>query len=368
MGFSRRDYPPLKALIIILALTSATLSYTAEVDHFSLPEPVALRDSRLILNAEVEQRIDRALVRANRNEPHLKPRKMQRVPVRSRCNVDRLYESFQVLLARPLIGQVESYAEQSAFVERISIPFHDSIYRDFTWPHSPSLVLSKRLASIVRMGNVYVGTDKFGHFFTEGLSYFVEIELMYGSLKDALLFGEWTESVYFGAETTGVFSFADLVANFQGLRFWNRILSKDFDPLTGVSEPPYVVCEDDRWVVGDTFDWLDYVDPAWDESVNCSLLRTDALLDKMMIHHPVCRTEALPWTLYGDLAPLLFNQNGLNVLPAYLQPEAILALRHPKFMSEDRTQSVKKIREALERWRTRRDTDKREPIRETRDP
>lgn len=345
----------MKALIAVLALSTTAFLYAAEVDHFSQPELDTLTDSRNALNAEVAQRIERALVRANRNEPHLKPRKVQRVPARSRCNVDRLYDSFRVLLARPLVGQVESYAEQSPDIERLSTLFQDSVYHEFTWPHSPSLVLSERVASVVRVGDDYVGTDKFGHFFTEGYSYFEETEQMHGSLKNALLFGEWTESVYFGAETTGVYSFADLVANFQGLRFWNRILSEHPDPLTESPLAPYVLCENERWVIGDAFDWLDYVDPAWNESVNCSMLRTDALLGKVMTSRPECRAEALPWERYGALAPMLFNQKGLSVLPAYLQPEAILALRHPELMTEPRIRLFKDIRERLERWRIRRD-------------
>jgi hypothetical protein len=83
------------------------IAKAAEVDHFSQLPAVDMADSRSLLNAEVAQRIDRALVRANRNAPHLKPRKVQRVPKQSRCDVNRLYDSLRVLLARTLVGQVE---------------------------------------------------------------------------------------------------------------------------------------------------------------------------------------------------------------------------------------------------------------------
>lgn len=344
-------------LALTLPLMAGHLS-AAEVDQFSQLPDVELQDSSALLNAEVEQRIERALVRANRNAPHLKPRKVQRVPEQSRCNVDRLYDSFRVLLARPIIGQVESFAQQSPKVSRLSMPLQESIYRDFTWPDSPSLVLSERVAAVVRVGDDFVGTDKFGHFFTEGYSYFLETDRLKSPLNKAFLFGEWTESVYFGAETTGVYSFADLVANFNGLRFWNRILADHPDPMTDRADVPYVRCQSDKWVAAADFDWRDYVDPAWNESVNCSMMRTLGLLEKVLNTGPVCRPDMLPWKRYGELAPRLFNQQGLAVLPEYLQPEVILTQRHPDMMTESRVLWLKGVREWLEEWRIRQDVER----------
>ena len=349
------------SFFLLSTLIPSTLS-AAEVDHFSQLPAVDMADSRSPLNDEVAQRIDRALKRANRNAPHLKPRKVQRVPKQSRCDVDRLYDSFRVLLARPIVGQVESFAEQHPDLDRIRMTLPDSIYRDFTWPHSPTLVLSERVASVVRVGEHFVGTDKFGHFFTEGFSYFRETERMTLPLKHAFLFGEWTESVYFGAETTGVYSFADLVANFNGLRFWNRILSEHPDPLSQRALPPYVACEDEKWVVAAKFDWREYIDPAWNESVNCSMMRTLGLLEKVLNTGPVCNPTLLPWRRYGELAPVLFNQHGLAVLPDYLQPEVILTQRHPELMTESRISWIKGVREWLEKWRIRQDVKREQRV------
>lgn len=334
---------------------SARVSSAAEVDQFTRLNPLALEDSTGVLNHEVQQRIDRALVRANRNPPHLKPRKVQRMPERSRCSVPRLYDSFRVLLARAIVGQVESYAEQHPDISRRTIPLEASVYRLFTWPQSPSLVLSARVASVVRVGNVEVGTDKFGHFFTEGYSYFRETLHLEQPINKALLFGEWTESVYFGAQTTGVYSYADLVANFNGLRFWNRILASHPDPLAEYVLVPYVRCEDERWVVNEVFEWNDYVDDGWNESVNCSLFRTLDLLGQVLNSAPYCRPEQLPWHRYGEFGVRLLNQHGLGVMPEYLQPEILLRQMSPESYDSGTMARIKSFRERLERWRLRRE-------------
>lgn len=338
-----------------ILLAASLSSHSAEVDQFTRPENVTLSDSTERLNQEVNSRIQRALIRANRNPPHLKPRKVQRVPKRLHCSVSRLYDSYRTLLARPLVGQIESYAENHLDISRHTTLLSDSVYRHFTWPQSPSLVLSERVASIVRVGDFEVGTDKFGHFFTEGYSYFVETDQLNRPINEALLFGEWTESVYFGAQTTGVYSFADLVANFNGLRFWNRILARHRDPLMDKKVEPYIICDEGEWIVNHSFRWLDYIDQGWNESVNCSLFRTLNLLGQVLNEGPHCRSEALPWRKYGEYGARLLNQHGLGVMPEYLQPEVLLLQRSPDEYTSESIKRIKSLREDLELWRSRQD-------------
>lgn len=348
---------------ISLCFASTKIAVAAEVDQFTRFNDVELKDSASLLNNEVQQRINRALVRANRNPPHLKPRKIQRVPKLSECSVSRLYESFEVLLARPIVGQVESFAEQSPDISRRIIPLNESVYRLFTWPQSPSLVLSERVASVVRVGDFEVGSDKFGHFFTEGYSYFEETNHLELPINQALLFGEWTESVYFGAQTTGVYSYADLAANFHGLRFWNRILATHPDPLAQNtnqshnqnSTEPYIRCDNKRWVVNQPFKWGDYIDNAWNESMNCSLFRTLSLLGQVLEEGPHCNSEQLPWSRYGEFGFRLLNQHGLGVMPDYLQPEVLLRQMSPDYYDSGTMARIKSFREGLERWRLRRE-------------
>ncbi|WP_430462680.1 hypothetical protein ACQUQU_07805 [Thalassolituus sp. LLYu03] len=323
------------------------------MDQFS-PQPRALADSRAVLNLEVNRRLLNAVERANRPVP--KPARVRSgVPRRfPQCDTGLLYDALSWELARPVIGQVESFAEQSPEVDRFSLPLADSVYRDFLWPQSPSLVLSERMASVIRVGDVQLGSDKLGHFFTEGYSYFTITNELSEGAEQGLLFGEWSESVYFGAQTTGVFSFADLTANFNGLRFWNRVLALQPDPLAGGLPEPYVGCDGRRWQLLRSFDWADYVDSGWSENINCSLYRTPELLAAVLGHAPLCRREALPLARYGSWALRLLNQAGPGVIPDYLQPEAILAQR--SFVQElnlpvGTVDYLRELREQLELWR-----------------
>jgi hypothetical protein len=92
--------------------------------------------------------------------------------------------------------------------------------------------------------------------------------------------GERTERTYFGRYTTGVYSHADLVADFEGMRFWQRVLGRADDPLHA-SEKPYVRCGrrfflagERRWRLSRKVDLTRYVTPVWDEAVNCPSYRS----------------------------------------------------------------------------------------------
>ncbi|WP_157729914.1 hypothetical protein [Bacterioplanes sanyensis] len=338
--------------LILCGLTC--LSLAAEVDQFSGQPFTPLNDSSAIIEAEVERRIDAAIKLANSPYPRQRPQKVHMMRRRPNCDVERLYDSLRWYLARPVIGQVETFAEQSDQVERRRIPFEQSIYRDFAWQYSPSLVLSQRIAAVIRLGGTEVGTDKLGHFFTEGASYFAATQRLQGELNAGLLFGEWSESLYFGAQTTGVFSYADLVANFQGLRFWNRILAEQPDPLYGTQPEAYIRCENKRWQRANDFLWADYVDDGWNESINCSVLRTPALLQQLSLEDVRCSPKRLPKQRYGELAERLLNPQGLAVLAQHLQPEALLPQRiHLRSwaLPPEAFEHIKDMRERLELWR-----------------
>lgn len=326
----------------------------AEVDQFTPALPLVLDDSQHLLDAEVNRRLMLALDIANRavlKPPHLRGAPRYDVP---RCDEQRLYEALEWQLARPLIGQLEEFAEQSSDVSRRPVPLAQSVYRSFFWVHSPSLVLSERMASVIRLDRTELGTDKLGHFFTEGYSYFRLSRQLQEGLEPALLFGEWSESVYFGAQTTGVYSYADLTANFHGLRFWNRILARQTDPLENVVPVPYVECRDYRWQLIRMFHWAHYVDDAWNESINCSLFRTPGLLQQVQEQTPECRSNRLPLARYHQWQERLLNPVGLAVMPDHLQPEVILERRASAAdirLSPAVLEYLRQLREQLENWR-----------------
>lgn len=136
----------------------------------------------------------------------------------------------------------------------------------------------------LRLAGHIVGTDKLGHFFMQGLDYFKRVDSEGASL-DIVLRHEHGEDGVWGLRMTGVKSYADMAANYQGYRFWSALYR---------GERPYARCENGRrWVKAREFTWADYVTDAWDEAINCSEFnprlgeRVRASLARMGLNCPV---------------------------------------------------------------------------------
>ena len=341
--------------VVFCVAVGMTQVFAAEVDQFTLPpgEPVQLPDSATVLQTEVNRLLRHAIRRANERYMESRPKADSRW-LQPRCDETRLYDALTGALARSVVGQLETFAETSPDIIRRKVLLEQSIYRDFYWQASPTLVFSERMAAVIKLNGVEMGTDKLGHFFTEGYSYFLVTEKLEKNIESGLLFGEWSESVYFGAQTTGVYSFADLTANFQGLRFWNRVLARQSDPLSGQTPTPYIECRNSRWTLARTFEWRDYVDSGWNEAINCPALGSAELLQRIRQRGVECRRNLLPKRKYGQWQPRLLNLYGHRVLPGYLQPEIVLerrAARNDVDISLETLGYIGELRVRLEAWR-----------------
>lgn len=156
----------------------------------------------------------------------------------------------------------------STKIKKIS-PVINNIYRDFPL-HGAGAGLIKFLSPLFNIEGNYIGADKFSHFFNEGFNYFKIINWQGKSLEDAFTYGEYMENGFWGKITMGIYSYADLAANYSGYQFFNKL-------YRGPS--PYFKCQNNRWVKVKEFTFSDYVNPSWDERVNCNSFRTDRLRD-----------------------------------------------------------------------------------------
>jgi hypothetical protein len=213
-----------------------------------------------------------------------------------------------------------------------SLSLNDSIYRDINYIEGFSLNI-KELSDVVNVSGNLVGLDKFGHFFAEGWQYFALTQQDGNSLEQAMEWGREQENGKYGYATTGIFSFADLVANFNGWRFWNRVLGDHDDPLLGIVgnllEEPYVTCSIQvvasarylkivkAWEFNKKIDMSVYVDGAWDEGNNCNSYADPVIEEKVsariqevdpQFHCPVmpqaCRQAG---DTYGRYAKLILH-------------------------------------------------------------
>jgi len=238
----------------------------SEIDSYNVRN-IQLPDTLAVLNIECNRRIDLVL-------SYLNDKKI--------TNEAALYRHLSWALGGNVGSKMQFFLEKNSNVAAWSVMKNDSIYKEMNSWTTPALKVWSRLGRIINVNNVYIGTDKIGHALGQGYSYFKIAYLQNGGITRALAYGEMTEKTYYGYTSTGIYSYADLVANFQGMRFWIHILYKYPDPLDSHAPGPYVALKDNSWIRLRNVDWAYYIDPAWDESCNQSIYRDERIAQKII--------------------------------------------------------------------------------------
>ncbi len=112
----------------------------------------------------------------------------------------------------------------------------------------------------IRLNNQLVGSDKIGHFLSQGRKFYRRY-VRTGSEIQASRQSIFTEKAIFGKLTTGAYSNADLVANYEGYRFYRSLFEDDVIP----GKPAILSWQEGGWIVQREFDWADHVNAYWDE-------------------------------------------------------------------------------------------------------
>jgi hypothetical protein len=279
-------------LAALMLIVKASVGFAAEIDSVTTRK-IELENSRAAINQIINQRIRKGIEQANQA-------RLGRAMVGDLvlyqegeyCDETVLYRELRKAIFESgtaawglkgyhLDKQLRSLLATQSYV----LSLNDSIYRDINYIEGISLNL-KELSNVLNIGDDLIGIDKLGHFFAEGWRYFEMVALEGKGVYDALAWGRKKESGLFGYTTTGIFSYADLSANFNGMRFWNKVLNKRDDPLGGMIanlfNRPYVTCDIQiissikageivsAWEFNVAFDIADYADASWDEGNNCN--------------------------------------------------------------------------------------------------
>ncbi|WP_257453161.1 hypothetical protein [Archangium lipolyticum] len=217
------------------------------------------RDSLSVLDEKVNREILGALELVNRGDWDA-----------TSCEdvVYRVYQRFRI----SGLHKIELWAEHTPRIERMPadeayarFQKEESVYRnDRLWDWG----LTFGVKATFNVAGVHMGADKLSHFFQSGWKYhqqFLE-ERQAGvpereALERIIQYGVGTERGSLGLATTGVFSFGDLEANYQGFLFY-RSLCQD--------EKPRLQKTSGGWRLTRPFDWREYVSPLFDESYNNS--------------------------------------------------------------------------------------------------
>ena len=232
-------------LLVLLIPWAPTFVRAYETDQFNNRQQ-DIRDSTSIMNREVTLAIASSIT-------------PWRGPPNEKKIVDAIYYKIG---GKHWVDKLERFAMDSDDVEKLTTPPHDSIY-------SGHPLYATRVAGLFGVGptlkinHVLVGTDKLGHFLSQGRKFYVRWLKLQDESK-AAEHSAYTERAIFGQMTTGSYSNADLVANYEGFRFYRSLFEDNIVP----GKPAILTWEGDHWIMQRPFDWADHVNDYWDEALN----------------------------------------------------------------------------------------------------
>jgi hypothetical protein len=160
--------------------------------------------------------------------------------------------------------KIERWAAKSSEVEKYEQTRRDSVYKGMPfWATRVNFVFG--IGRSFRVNGVMVGSDKFGHFVSQGYKYYLR-ELRGESREKLLRKGWFAERWIYGELTTGLFSNADIVANYEGWRFYQSLFKDD------VVKGKAAIMKLDRgiYVQQRPFSFADHINDYWDEALNPS--------------------------------------------------------------------------------------------------
>ncbi|MFW2438208.1 MAG: hypothetical protein ACN4GR_02425 [Arenicellales bacterium] len=289
--------------IFVLSILISTCVFqagvAAEIDSVT-PRNLKLDNSLTVINTIFNQRLQEAIQKANAQQDEF-----YAFDKDDFCDEKDLYRELRKAIFQSFTASwglkgydLDKQLRTLLARQSYSLSLNDSIYRDINYLEGFSLNF-KELSDVVNINGHLVGLDKIGHFFAEGWQYFELTQSGDHTIDQALEWGKQQEAGNFGYTTTGIFSFADLVANFNGWRFWNKVLLKEDDPLKGIIanffNGPYVSCDIQiitsiknrkivkAWEYNTRFDLSDYVDGTWDEGNNCNSYEDPAIEEKVRL-------------------------------------------------------------------------------------
>ena len=235
-----------KLLLSLLLIISAPAIVGAyETDQFNNRQQ-PIRDSTALMNQQVTLAIAGVLIDTYGTDDEMKI-------------VDGIYYRIG---GKHWVDKLERFAMDSSEIDRLSTPPHDSIYSGQPL-HATRVAGLFGVGPTIKINDVLVGTDKLGHFLSQGRKFYRRW-LKLGDERLAAEHSAYTERALFGQMTTGSYSNADLVANYEGYRFYRSLFEDDVVP----GKPAILEWDGDHWIMQRPFDFADHVNDYWDEALN----------------------------------------------------------------------------------------------------
>lgn len=223
-------------LLLAAAVLSHGVAFAFETDQYNLP-PQPLADVGSEVSDHIAENIRLAIDDVNRQPPGRRsPEAVARAVYDRLAGSDLMTTKFgKWMISHKFTGQPDRY------------------WTDY--PESIYLLNPVNYATIsptVRLYGVEFGIDKLEHLLQQGHQYY-EIKqkaLVKGSsqadaVKKAVAWGRRTERTYYGLMTSGVYSNADLSANYTGLRFYENLTQQV--KIGSTTLQPIAIHEDGVW-------------------------------------------------------------------------------------------------------------------------
>jgi hypothetical protein len=114
------------------------------------------------------------------------------------------------------------------------------------------------ISSTVKVYESQFGTDKIAHFFQQGYAYYKIYNRAVArgglapdqALRKAIEWGQMTERTFYGTLVSGVYSNADLCANFVGMKFYQNLTGQI--KIGDETKPALLVLKDGAWTFNES--------------------------------------------------------------------------------------------------------------------
>jgi hypothetical protein len=192
------------------------------------------------------------------------------------------------------------------------------------------------LSPVVMIAGVLIGTDKLGHFLAQGFQYFEHYQQVRARDEAARLsavraLAHAQEMGQLGVATGGMYSFADLASNWDGMLFFMALF--DDVAVEGANHARYFTSDGrGRLVRTRDFRWAEWVTPDWDEVLNPTHTEQRALYDKIVANvwrrpgGPASQRPSICESYVRDPSAYLGAKRGLRPRSGYVPaPQATAA-------------------------------------------
>ncbi len=292
----------MKMLICILMATAFS-AHALETDNY-LAWGVNLPDSSEDINQLIQTQIEDVITSAKKD-------------VSCKTITFRVANRFKTTPRRKLFEDWSNEHLTEKMFPASPYYLKESIYRN-----TRRIYLSKSgLSPNLQANGIYFGVDKLSHFGSTGRRYLKVFlhELKSGisaedAEKKAIRMGLSNENGILGLWPSGVFSYGDMEANYQGFRFYKKLCLDE--------KEPYLEKVDGKWKLSKIPDIRHYVNPYWDESYNLSFRAAGM----WKVSSRVIRDEYCPlkykkdvesrFRLYNEIAKKSFSLNYIEELQA----------------------------------------------------